>query len=210
MVFVRREPHFEQQLIRSQGGCEVRDEEPMRRHAARPPRAADDDAAFQRGQHRRQLRRRISVRDVAANRPAGANLEMPHQRQCVGQQRKPSRDDRRALCRALPRHRADGDLAVLFADVVECFHAVEVDDHRRARQPHIQQRDQTLPAGEQLPLGPVGVQQCHGFLHGLRRRVLKRGRFHVPLTPLPGGEGPGEGMVPALWLLESFPTTGSG
>ena len=63
---------------------------------------------------------------------------------------------RRAEHVDLPRERADAQEAVHF-DPIEPRDTVDIDEQRGARQAHVQQRDEALPAREDLR---VAVPEC--------------------------------------------------
>src|SRR3954471_15708779 len=75
-----------------------------------------------------------------------------------------------ALQSDVTRQRADLDSAIFHADVVEAD-AVDVDQQRRVRQPHVQRRDQALAAREQLRVALMRRK--------LRDRVLQRACFRI-------------------------------
>jgi hypothetical protein len=92
-------------------------------------------------------------------------------------------DDRRAFDLRVPRQRADLDELALLGDAVETFDAVDVDQQRRLRQPHIERGDQTLPAGEQPRVVLVLGKQRDRFLERARLLIGKRRRLQRSVLP---------------------------
>ena len=76
-------------------------------------------------------------------------------RQRLGEERDELRERGIALDRALPRHRADPHAVRAGADAGERRDAVQIDEHRRARQPEVHRGDEALPAGEGLGVAAV-------------------------------------------------------
>ena len=79
---------------------------------------------------------------------------------------------------ALPRHRAEADLAVLLADVGERRDPVQVDERGGPRQAEVQQRHQALAAGQHLGVAAVAAQRRERLVEARGRVVLELGRFH--------------------------------
>src|SRR5262249_39230010 len=65
----------------------------------------------------------------------------------------------RALGGDMPHQRADLDLAACDSDPVEAADAVDVDEQRRAGEPHVEGGNQALAAGEQLGVAVVALEQ---------------------------------------------------
>jgi hypothetical protein len=85
----------------------------------------------------------------------------------------------------LPREGPEGEAAV--ADrphLSEPRHPVDVDHDRRAREPHVHERDQALAAGQHLRLRAVAGQQVERLVERAGRVVLERRRLHNPQPPL--------------------------
>ena len=81
----------------------------------------------------------------------------------------------------VPGHRADPPAAVLALDAVQAGHPPQVDQQRRRRQPQLHQRQQRVPAGEQLGVLAVLVQHADRLVEGLGRLVVERARDHAHL-----------------------------
>ena len=60
---------------------------------------------------------------------------------------------------ALGGHGTDRQAAPGFSDVVELAELAQIDHHGGAREPHAEQRHQTLPPGQDLGLALVGLKQ---------------------------------------------------
>ena len=95
---------LDDELARSRGRREVRDEELLGRDLAPAARAVDHDRSAERDEAERQLRRAVRVGDRAADRPAVPRHEVADERQRLAHQRV---DARVALERGLPGRRAD-------------------------------------------------------------------------------------------------------
>src|SRR5438552_5162101 len=115
----------------------------------------------------------------------------------LGEQRNALGDLRRELDRPLSRHRAQlygngcGEPGLsrgwramgrtwlrLDADVRERRDSVEVDQRRGATETEIQERDQTLPARENLRFAAVTGQQRQCFVHARWRKIVELGWLH--------------------------------
>ncbi len=62
--------------------------------------------------------------------------------------------------------------------VVEPGHAVDVDHLGRLGEPHREQRDQALAAGQDLPLVTVLGEQCEHLVDGARRVIFEARHLH--------------------------------
>src|SRR5262249_51185715 len=78
---------------------------------------------------------------------------------------------------------AHGKDAVRRANVVELGGTVQIDDDPRARQAHVQHRDEALSAGQHLRLVAVLRQDFGGALRRLGQHVVERDRLHVRSPP---------------------------
>src|SRR3954470_16839912 len=133
-------------------------------------RPGDVELALQCHETRRQFGGGIRVGERAADGAAVADRRMRDVRHRERDQRGVSGDFRGMLQRGVARERPDLDSAVFHADVVEAD-AIDVDQQRRVRQPHVQRGDQALAAREQLRVARMRRK--------LRDRVLRRACFRI-------------------------------
>ena len=118
------------------------------------------------------------MRQAASYRAAAADRFVADQGQRGRQQRHGSGDGLGFLGHVLPRHGAYRHLAVCGRHPGQFSYAVDVDEHRRVRQPQRQQRDQALAAGEHARLVLMLREQRHSLGDGLRRLILNVRQFH--------------------------------
>src|SRR5581483_3474222 len=78
----------------------------------------------------------------------------------------------------VPRQRSDRDGVSLVPDVAEVVEAADVDEQRRPREPHAQERDQRVAAGEEL--GVLAAEKLDRLADRPRPRVVEGGRDHGP------------------------------
>ncbi len=115
--------------------------------------AGDRDGAHlgvERERGKANLRGGIGIGETAADGAAIARLHMADEAQRLGEKRR-----RRAQLvvrerRGLARAGADGERAVAQRDEIERGDAVDVEEQRRPRQPHREERHQRLSAGDDL------------------------------------------------------------
>ena len=134
---------LDEQLVRLERGREVGDEELLRRNCAagaRHHRTAQD------GERERQLGGGVGVRDRAADRAPVARDEVADVRQALGEER-----DLEQPPVGLADERAYAPRPVFPRDLAE-RQPVHVHEHGRPGKPHIQHRDEALPAREHLRL----------------------------------------------------------
>ena len=89
---------------------------------------------------------------------------------------------------AVPRQRADAQpLAGPVADPGKLLQRIDVDQHRRLREPEIHCRNKTLTAGEKTRFVTVFGLQLQGLLDGLGGDVLERRWLHAAIYPRAAG-----------------------
>src|SRR5712692_10476488 len=96
-------------------------------------------------------------------------------------------------------HRADANLATLFANVREVLDAAKVDQQRRLCETQLHRRNQTVPAGENLCVF-VLRQQRERFIKCVWANVIELCWNHFVRSPLFGVRRQSEAAT-ALWLL---------
>src|SRR2546421_5741056 len=80
--------------------------------------------------------------------------------------------------------RADRDMAILFADVIEVADAADVDQEGRRGEAQLHERDEAMPAGEDLRLLAVLDQLCNRFRKCAGDDVIECGWNHRFAPPL--------------------------
>ena len=86
----------------------------------------------------------------------------------------------RPLARLVAHQRADVQRAVLLLELAELGDAVDVDERPRRGEAELHQRDQALPAGEDLRVFAVLLEQGQRLVEGRRREVVEAGWVHEP------------------------------
>ena len=140
--------------------------------------------------HRRVLGRGVGVGQAAADGAARPGRQVTDQLGRLEQQRRVSLDQIGGADFPLPGHRADGDMVVAVLDEGEPVDAIEVDQGFRPGQSEVKDRDQTLPARQNLRVRAVTGQQVERLVQARRREIVELWRFHVAPCPrmarLPG------------------------
>src|SRR6516225_5785143 len=95
-------------------------------------------------------------------------------------QRRVLRDSLGAFGRGVAGEGADLDLAAFVRDAIEPTYAVDVDQQRRSRQPHVERGDKALASREQASV-LVLAEQCDRFLDRPRLFIGERRRLHLSL-----------------------------
>ncbi len=162
------------QLVRRRRRLVEVDEEIVRLDDADAVRAGDLDRAAERQQAGRQFGRGIGERDRAAERAAVADRGVGDMRQGQCEQRRMGGDKRRGEGLGMAHQRADAQPFPVKLDAVEAGNAVDVHQHARAREPHIEQRDKALPARDDAGLAGTGAEQ--------RKRLRDRSRSRIGRT----------------------------
>jgi hypothetical protein len=122
------------------------------------------------------------VGEAASDGAAIADGRVPDPGQHLREQRNGGCDQLASLGRPLPRHGPDRDAARALGDVRERIDTVQIDESTRCGQPHIQNRHQALPAGEDAGIVAVGRELGDGFLHRGYRHVFEGRRLHISST----------------------------
>ncbi len=125
---------------------------PLLRHEGRPH-----------GQeHGRQVGRRVAVGDRSADGAAVAHLRVAHLAGGVSQERRLRGEQRAHLEVAVPGEAADGHVVTAVPDVGQLLQPADVDEHGRGGEAELHQRDERVPAGEELGLLAVLGQRGDG------------------------------------------------
>ena len=145
----RRQCHPRQDLVGGERRRHVaakqlaRGDRPLARGALRGDMAVRDQ------QHGPEVRRRLAVGERAADRAAVSHL-------LVGDRRGGAGDEAELAALLKVRvagHRPDPKRAVVALDAAQAGHPAQVDQQRRRREAQLHQRDERVPAGEQLRTG---------------------------------------------------------
>jgi hypothetical protein len=142
---------------------------------------ADKHASSQRRCHGRQLGRRIGVGEAATHSSARPDRQVRDVASRFGKQRESLPDDGLELEPALAHHGADANGAVRGLEQVEAGDPVQVDKYGRPREPHVEKRDEALPAGQQARLLRCLDEGCKSFIHSFWCAVRERCRLHCAI-----------------------------
>ena len=74
--------------------------------------------------------------------------------------------------------RANEQLAIILAHIIERINAIDVDEVRGAGEPKIHRRHETLPAGKDLSFLAVCSEKIERIINSVRRKIFKRDGFH--------------------------------
>ena len=162
---------------------------PMKKSAGGDgPRAADAgelDAAVESQQHRGELRRRVGVGDVAADRRADPYLRVGDVADDWGSTGKAAAT---AALRSSARARAIAPTTTASActvTLVEGGDSVDVDEDRGAGQADVEQRDEALPTGQYGRLVAELVKHLERVVHRAGPMVREQRWFQPTCVPLP-------------------------
>ena len=139
-----------------------------------PPRGTRNQLSPQRDSHRRQIPRRIRMRQRAPDCPHIANLSVRNLRRRARQRRRPLLNQLRRHQRGIRRHSPDSQpAAVRLADIRHIPYLAQIDQHRRLGKPQLHQRYQAMPPRQQLRLFPMLRQQTRRLCHAARRVICE-------------------------------------
>jgi len=79
---------------------------------------------------------------------------------------------------SVPGKRANAQLASFLAHVIECIDTINVDEARRAGEPKIHRRHETLSAGKDLSFLTVHGEEIECIVDCAGRKIFERDRFH--------------------------------
>ena len=86
--------------------------------------------------------------------------------------------ERRFKHLGMPDQGADPDRVAAILDAAQHIDPVDVDEHVRRRQPHIERRHQALAAGQDLRVAGAIAKQRQRLVDVVRSPIEKRGGFH--------------------------------
>ena len=137
-------------------------------------RAPHHDLRVERAGERAPLGRRIGMGDRPAEGAAHADGKVRDVMGDGGQELRERTGGDRLLEDDVAGERADREGAALLADAGKAIDAVDVDQHRGARQAKIHRRHQALAARQDPPVSPMLVEKRGGFLDRARRESIRR------------------------------------
>ncbi len=158
-------PDRDQHLVPVQRGGEVVDEELRGRDLPPAVRAGGHQHAVQGQGHCRQVAGRVGVGQRAAERAAVPDLRVGDRAGRRGQQRGVLAHQRVVHHLVVGGGRADEQRVAGVRDTTHVLDPAAVHQHRRCRKPHPQQRQQGLPAGDDLGLVAGLDQRGHRAVH---------------------------------------------
>ena len=140
--------------VRISSGPTADSKKPVKKSSAFTSRGPDGPAIDERHSQREcgggQVGRRVGVHERAADRAAVADLPVADQAGDMRQQRNAVGEQRGVHDVGVTGGRADGDVAVVLADVGQLRDAGDVDEDGRVRQAQLHHRQQRMAAGEEL------------------------------------------------------------
>ena len=129
-------------------------------------RPADDQRRVQGQDHRGQVGRGVAVGQRAADRAAVPDLRVADLAGGVREQRQLAGQHVGGGDVVVAGERADREVAAVVADVAELAEPADVDQGLRHRQPQLHQREQRVPAGQELRVFAALGRQVQGLVHG--------------------------------------------
>ena len=175
------EGDLREQLLLAQRRLEHPQEERVGLQAADAVLSGEREGRIERFEHRGVIRRRIPVRRGAADRPAVAHLRVAQVVGGIPQRRRALAERVAGGQRRVLRQRADRDAIAADIDRVELRDRGDVDQHRGRGEAQLHHRDEAVPAGEQLGVAAVLLEQTQRVLDAGRSDVVECCRNHLAL-----------------------------
>src|SRR6202011_551411 len=147
-------------------GFEQAREEILRLHGTLTLDAAEHQRRAEHHVAGRQLRRGVGIGEAAAERAAVTDRYMPDVRRGAYQQRDMLLHKLGTKQLAMPRQRAKTHASVGLRLSGELVELADVNKELRRRQPHVEAREQALPAGNRHGVAPVLRQDAIGMVEG--------------------------------------------
>ncbi len=174
-----RHPDLSEQLPRLEHGLEQALEELADTELACAVGAPGDQGGIQREQYGGQVGGWVGVRDRAADGAAVPDLRVADLAGRVREQRHLAGQQFGMVHVVVPGQRPDRHVGAPVAYVGEVTEPAQVDDHLGSGQPQLHQRQQRMPAGQELGLLAVLRGQVAGFLRRAGPLVGERRRDHA-------------------------------
>ena len=172
-----------QHLVGRQRGLQETLEEVACGNLAGAVGALGDIRRAERQRRRRKVGGRIAVRNGPADRAAVAHLRVADVTGGVGQQRDVLGEHRTGLDVHVAGQCADGDVVAGIADVRQVTDAADVDQHTWLGEAQLHQRQQAVPAGEELGVVTMFADETDGLFGRTGADVVEGGGNHV-VAPL--------------------------
>src|SRR5262245_13993654 len=106
---------------------------------------------------------------------------------CLPQDSQALSDQSFCLQGALARVRTNRDSCVRGFDIIQLLDPVDIDDNLGSREPHVQQRYQTLPAGKNFAVVSVSIENLQRLLQIPRVIIFEASWFHESAFSLKRG-----------------------
>ena len=116
--------------------------------------------------------------NASAESSATADWEMPDVPRNPWQKRAERTIGNGCLETRVAGKRPNAQLATVLPHIIERIDAVDIDKVRRAGEPKIHRRHETLPAGKDLSLLAVCSEKIERIINGVRRKIFKGYGFH--------------------------------
>ncbi len=135
------------------------------------------------------IRRRVGMRDRAADRAPVADLRVADRRGDVVEERVRVADDRRLVDLAVRGTRADRQVVVRLDDAVETGHVAQVDKQGGLCEPELDQREEAVPTRQELGVALAIGEDPQGLVQVRRTDVVELAGNHRAWTLLPAERG---------------------
>ena len=127
-----------------------------------------------------QFSRRVRQGDAATKGTAIAHGEVGNMRHGLRDQRQVLVDDRRIGDLDVASERADADVPVCQTYTLQRVELVDIDEQLRLGEPHVESRHQALPAGQDLGIVAVRIEQLQDLRDAAGADIVKFWRLHAP------------------------------
>ena len=135
------------------------------------------------------FRRRIVVRDAAANGPAISDRHVRDLRGRFGKQWPTLAHVRAAQQIGVPDQRPDRQVILVGVQAIECFDSIDIDKDGGTEDAEVEHGQQALTAGEHSAVLPGIAQQMQRLRQFMRRVVVEPCRLHECLNLCSAGAG---------------------
>ena len=178
-----RNPDLRHDLLLVQVGHQVVLEEVGGLDRPLPVRSLDDQLAFERADDARQVARGVAVGEGAADGPAMLDRGVSQEAGGEGEDAAVLLDQGVVVHVAVAGKGADGEVVALVAHVAQVVEPVQVDQDRGRGEAQPHQRDQGVPAGDELGLVAVLTEELYGVVDRFGDLVVEGHRVHYASPP---------------------------